>query len=167
MNCPLKTHNSDLLLDDAAGTLARRSLDAATMAALSEHMETCPDCRAFRAGQKMVWDALDLWEPGPVSQDFNRRLWQRIDAAAVAPWYVRLADSIRMTSWKPMIPLTAAILVIVGGFLLDHPGTNTKKTTPDVTIIEADQVEQTLDDIQLLRQLDVTTTPQSTGQTRM
>jgi hypothetical protein len=162
-NCPLKTDRTDLLLDDAAGTLARRGLDAATMAALSQHMETCPACLAFRAGQKMVWNALDFWEPGPVSQDFNRRLWQRIDAAASAPWYARLADSLRMTSWKPLIPLTAAILVIAGGFLLDHPGAN---KTHDVTIIEADQVEQTLDDIQLLRQLDVGTT-QGGSQTRM
>ena len=164
MNCPLKTQETDLLLDDAAGTLARRGLDAATMAALRSHMETCPDCLAFRAGQKNVWEALDLWEPAPVSQDFNRRLWQRIDAAAAAPWYVRLADSLRMTSWKPLIPLTAAILVIAGGFLLDHPGATTK--TPDVTIIEADQVEQTLDDIQLLRQLD-STPPPAGNQTRM
>jgi len=162
-NCPLKTEQTDLLLDDAAGTLARRGLDAATMAALRDHMETCPDCLAFRAGQKMVWAALDLWEPGPVSQDFNRRLWQRIEAAAAEPWYARLADSLRMTSWKPLIPLAAAIMVIAGGFLLDHPAAN---KTPDVTIIEADQVEQTLDDIQLLRQLDATTTQGST-QTKM
>lgn len=167
MNCPLKTNETDLLLDDAAGTLARRGLDAATMTALRAHMEICADCIAFRAGQKMVWDALDLWEPGPVSQDFNRQLWQRIEAAAAAPWYMRLADAIRMTSWKPLIPLTAAILVIVGGFLLDHPGTNAKKTTPDVTIIEANQVEQTLDDIQLLRQLDVVATTQGANRTRM
>lgn len=164
MNCPLKTHETDLLLDDAAGTLARRGLDAATMAELQAHMESCPDCVSFRAGQKSVWSALDLWEPGPVSQDFNRRLWQRIDAAAAAPWYMRLAESLRMTSWKAMIPLTAAVLVIAGGFLLDHPAA--KNRTPDVTIIEADQVEQTLDDIQLLRQLDVVST-QSSGQTRM
>ncbi len=163
MDCPLKTDKTDLLLDDTAGTLARRGLDAATMAALSQHMETCPDCLAFRAAQKLVWDALDLWEPGPVSQDFNRRLWQRIEAAAAAPWYTRFADALRMASWKPLIPLAAAILVIAGGFLLDHPHAN---KTHDVTIIEADQVEQSLDDIQLLRQLDVTTT-QGSGQTRM
>ena len=163
MQCPLKTGDTDLLLDDAAGTLSRRGLDAITMAALSEHMETCADCLAFRAEQKSVWGALDLWEPAPVSQDFNRRLWHRIENAAAAPWYARLADSLRMASWKPLIPLTAAILVIAGGFLLDHPGA---PKTHDVTIIEADQVEQTLDDIQLLRQLDLTTT-QGGSQTRM
>jgi hypothetical protein len=161
--CPLKAGETDLLLDDAAGTLARRGLDAATMAALREHMEACPDCLAFRAGQKLVWDALDLWTPGPVSQDFNRRLWQRIDAAAAAPWYTRLGESLR-ASWKPLIPLTAAILVIAGGFLLDHPGAT--RPAHDVTIIEADQLEQTLDDIQLLRQLDVSAT-QGSSKTQM
>jgi hypothetical protein len=163
IKCPLQAGQADLLLDDAAGTLARPGLDAATVMALSAHMETCPDCLAFRAGQKTVWNALDLWEPVPVSQDFNRRLWQRIDAAAVAPWYTRLAGSLR-ESWKPLIPLTAAILVIAGGFLLDRPGAS--RPTHDVTIIEADQVEQTLDDIQLLRQLDATAT-QNGSQTRM
>lgn len=155
MKCPLQTEQMDLLLDDAAGTLARRGLDAKTMAALSAHMEACADCTAFRRGQKAVWEALDLWEPAPVSLDFNRRLWQRIEAAAALPWYRNVGESLR-AHWKPMIPLAAAALVVAGGFLLDHPGA--KKATPDVSIIQADQVEQTLDDIQLLRQFDVGTT---------
>ncbi len=49
--------------------------------------------------------------------DFNRRLWQRIDAAAAVPWYKNFG-----AIWKPAIPLTAAIVVIAAVFLLDHPG---------------------------------------------
>jgi hypothetical protein len=47
--------------------------------------------------------------------------------------------------------------MIAAGFLLDHPGTRTSAT--GVSVREADQVEQTLDDIQLLHQLDAVTPP--------
>ncbi len=166
MKCPLHTEQTDLLLDDAAGTLARRELDGEAMASLMAHMAACPECAAFRRDQKTVWEALDLWEPAPVSMDFNRRLWQRIDAAAAAPWYKKLGESLR-AHWKPMIPLAAAVLVVAGGFLLDHPGAGhpgARKVTPGVSIIEADQVEQTLDDIQLLRQFDTGTGGSQAGQ---
>jgi anti-sigma factor RsiW len=152
MTCPLQTEETDLLLDYSAGRL-----DARRTAILAQHMENCPECASFRLEQKAVWDALDLWEPAPVSMDFNRRLWQRIGAAASAPWYIDLAESLRFANWKPAIPLTAAILMIAAGFLLDHPGTRTSAT--GVSVREADQVEQTLDDIQLLHQLDAVTPP--------
>jgi anti-sigma factor RsiW len=148
MTCPLRTEETDLLLDYSAGRL-----DAARAAVFAHHMETCPDCASFRMEQKTVWDALDAWEPAPVSMDFNRRLWQRIDAAGVAPWYRSLVESLRFANWKPVVPLTAAILVIAAGFLLDHPGA-VNNTVPGVSLNEATQVEQTLDDIQLLDQLD-------------
>ncbi len=155
MTCPLQTDETDLLLDYSAGRLSRPGMDATRMAALVQHMETCHDCASFLMEQKAVWDALDLWEPSPVSVDFNRRLWQRIDAAAAAPWYISLAEWFRLDNWKPMIPLTAAVLMIAAGFLLDHPGA--RNPGAGVSVREADQVEQTLDDIQLLHQLDAVT----------
>src|SRR5580658_3433416 len=78
MTCPLQMEETDLLLDYSAGRL-----DARRAAMLAQHMETCSECATFRHDQKAVWDALDLWEPASVSMDFNRRLWQRIGAAAV------------------------------------------------------------------------------------
>jgi anti-sigma factor RsiW len=158
MNCPLqREETADVLLDYSAGRL-----DAARTTMLETHMETCVECSRFRLEQTAVWDALDVWEPAPVSLDFNRRLWQRIDAAAQAPWYRKLADGWRFGNWKPVLPLTAAILVIAGGFLLDHQGNRTTTRGPDVpgvSVTEADQLEQTLDDIQMLHQLDSLTTP--------
>jgi hypothetical protein len=155
MICPLQTQETDLLLDFSAGRL-----DGVRAATLARHMETCADCAAFRMEQKTVWDALDAWEPATVSMDFNRRLWQRIDAAASAPWYQSLAESLRFANWKPVVPLTAAMLVIAAGFLLDHPRAR-NNPVPGVSVTEANQVEQTLDDIQLLDQLD-TVIPAST-----
>lgn len=160
MTCPLQSEQTDLLLDYSAGRLGDRGTDARgtdIVAQLEQHMETCPDCASFRKEQTAVWDALDLWEPEPVSLDFNRRLWQRIDTAAAAPWYIGLAESLRFANWKPAIPLTAAILTIAAGFLLDHPGA--RNPAAGISVKEADQVEQTLDDIQLLHQLDAVTPP--------
>lgn len=158
MDCPLRREETaDLLLDYAA-----RRLDAARAATLERHMENCAECRAFRMEQTVVWDALDAWEPMPVSMDFNRRLWQRIDRAGQAAWYRSLADSLRSVNWKPAFPLAAAILAIVGGFLLDHPGNRTAAPpvpVPGVSVTQADQLEQTLDDIQMLRLLDSANAP--------
>jgi hypothetical protein len=117
--------------------------------------------------QMAVWDALDDWQPAPVSLDFNRRLWHRIDAANV-PWYRALAGSLRLSSWKPAVPLAAAIVVIATGFLLDHPGAKVSAVPGvSVSVTEADQVEQTLEDIQLLHQLDIATAPNGTSSQRM
>lgn len=158
MTCPLQKEDTrELLLDYSAGRL-----DVARAAMLERHMESCADCSAFFAEQSAVWNALDAWEPMPASLDFNRRLWQRIDAAASAPWYRTLVDSLRFGGWKPLFPVAVAILVIAGGFLLDHPNSSGIRPVPTVqgvSFSEADQLEQTLDDIQLLRQLDSVTTP--------
>ncbi len=141
MTCPLLTGETELLLDYSAGRLPDD-------ASLAHHVAGCPGCARFATEQAAVWKALDEWEPAPVSMDFNRRLWRRIDAAAVIPWYRNFGEI-----WKPAIPLTAAILVIAAGFLLDHPRVHQPRV-PGVTVQEAAQVEQTLDDIQLLDQLD-------------
>ena len=169
MTCPLQTKETDLLLDYSAGRL-----DAAKTAALARHMDNCPVCASFRTEQTAVWNALDLWEPAPPSMDFNRRLWRRINAAAEAPWYQSLRDSLRLANWKPVVPLTAAILLIAAGFLLDHPGSNSGNNPPvtGVTVVgvslkEADQVEQTLDDIQLLQQLDAVSPPNAGNSKQM
>ena len=158
MNCPLERQdfredNIDILLDYSAG-----KLDPAGVSALEEHMNVCSGCAAFRAGQAAVWKALDIWEPEPVGVDFNRNLWRKIDAAAAAPWYRKLADSLRMGAWKPALPLAAAVVLVAAGFMMDHRGpisvTPGVVVSEGVSVSEADQVEKTLDDIQLLRQLD-------------
>ncbi len=153
MNCPLKrVETTYVLLDYSA-----RRLDASRAAALGRHVEVCGECSAFLAGQTAVWDALDEWTPPPVSMDFNRRLWQRIDRAAELPWYRGLFNALGAANWKPVFTMAVAVLVIAGGFLLDHRGERAVTPNagmPGVSIIEADQLEQTLDDIQLLRQLD-------------
>ncbi len=156
MNCPLKTEETaDVLLDYAA-----RRLDSEKKASLERHMRECKACAALRLEQTIVWDALDAWDPMPVSIDFNRRLWQRIDAMEAAPWYERLAESMRMANWKPAFTLALATLIIAAGFVLDHPGREPGaggSSTAGVSASEAEQVEQTLEDLQLLHQFDSAT----------
>jgi len=158
MTCPLKNKESaHVLLDYTA-----RRLDGPTAAVLDQHICECPECALFRMEQSAVWAAMDTWEPMPVSTDFNRRLWQRIDAVAVEPWYKTLAAWLQVADWKPVFPLAAAILVIAAGFLLDHTGE--RSVIPGnagfgVSLREADQVEQMLDDIQLLHQFDSVASP--------
>jgi anti-sigma factor RsiW len=165
MNCPLLSADfdqndaTDLLLEYTAGRL-----DSARAALLERHMEKCARCAAFRTEQAMVWNALDAWEPEPVSLSFNRSLWQRIDAIAAEPWYVRLIDGFRFGAWKPALPLAAAMCVITAGFVLDHahaPTASSVAGASGVSITEVDQAEKALDDIQLLRQLDSASHPES------
>jgi len=156
MNCPIQNEETaELLLAYTA-----RRLDPSKTAMLETHMDVCPQCAEFRAGQELVWQALDAWEAPPVTPDFNRRLYQRIEAEAAEPWYKRLFTS-PMAMWKPVLPLAAACLLVVGAFVMDHPVPSTQpasQPTFRVSVTDADQVENALDDLQLLRQLDSSAT---------
>jgi hypothetical protein len=154
MNCPLLSEETtDVLLDYSAGRL-----EQAKAVKLEKHMVECESCAAFRAGQADVWAALDAWEPQPVSLNFNRHLRRKLDEAAAAPWHRKLMDALRFGAWKPAFPLAAAAVVIAAGFMFDHqstvPDTSSVSATSGVSITEVDQIENTLDDIQLLRQFD-------------
>ena len=75
MRCPIETQESvDVLLAYASG-----KLDDARSEALELHLRECAACREFAEGQKAVWQALDRFEAPPVSADFDRALYQRID----------------------------------------------------------------------------------------
>lgn len=152
MNCPIQTEETaELLLAYTA-----RKLDPAKAAILESHMDVCAQCAEFRVKQELVWEALDAWEAPPVTPDFNRRLYQRIETEAAAPWYKRLFTT-PWATWKPAIPLAFAGLLVVAGFVLDHSTPVTAPTAGPairVSVTEAEQVESALDDLQLLRQLD-------------
>ena len=138
--------------------LFEQRLDPTKTADLEKHMESCVQCATFRVEQAALWAALDEWEPPPVSMSFNRRLWQKIDDAASAPWHRKVADALRFGAWKPAFPLAAALVVVAVGFVLDHRNTSGASGS-GVSLSEADQVENTLDDIQLLKQFDAASRP--------
>ena len=156
MNCPIETHdNAELLLAYCA-----RKLDPETQLIVERHLAACPACREFQAGQEAVWQALDAWEAMPVSPDFNRRLYRRIEEeAAHASWWSRLARPFRAMVEAPLmsrsVPLAAAAcLLVLAGVILQQPNnvTVSEESAERTEAIQPDQVERTLDDMEMLRQ---------------
>ena len=122
MKCPIDTHeNTELLLAYCA-----RRLDPETQIVLERHMAVCPACRKFQAGQETVWQALDAWEAMPVSADFDRRLYRRIEGeSARTSWWLRLARPLNHLFGAPLLrrsaPVAAICLLVLGAVILQHP----------------------------------------------
>jgi len=147
MTCPIDKHNAELLVAYAAGRL-----DARSAAALELHLADCPACRSLAADQAAVWKALDAWEAPAVSPGFNRRLYNRIDSELRLSWWERLARPFRPMPLRQALSLTAcAALLLVAGFVLQHPG-RIVPVEPRAQTVRAEQVEKTLEDLELLRQ---------------
>jgi len=150
--CP----SDDVLLDYTAG-----HLDPVKAALFARHADSCARCASLRTAQAAVWQRMDEWKPAPVSAGFNRELWRRIDAEAKASsWTHRLAVVMHFRFWKQAAPLAVAMALVVTAFVWDHSATQPGKpvatagTAIVVTVSEADQLERTLDDMQLLHEVD-------------
>ena len=149
MNCPIKTQeNRDWLLEYSAGRLDRERT-----ALLDRHVEACPACTRFVAEQRAVWDALGQWESPDLSTDFNRRLYQKIEAARPSSWLARWLQPL----WRPMVPVAAMCLLIAAGVMLHTPAHPVSRAES----VEPEQVERTLEDLQMLRELAVTPAAES------
>ena len=115
MNCPMKDReNGVLLLEWTTGRL-----EAERSALLAKHLESCAACREFVSGQQAVLRALDGWETPPVSLDFDRRLYQRIEERV--RWWDRFARPFQPL-FQHAVPIAAAAgVVLVAGMLLQRP----------------------------------------------
>jgi len=153
MRCPIETQeNAELLLSYSA-----RRLNPESTSILEAHMELCPACREFRDGQRALWEALDQWEARPVSPDFDRRLYRKIEEHEQQGWWSRVFGSMRPMMLRPALPLAAmACLVLVAGFIIDEPGKILAPATESSPVVrEEEQVERTLDDLEMLRQFNL------------
>jgi anti-sigma factor RsiW len=162
--CPSETGKMmEVLLDYPAGRL-----EPGMRAALEQHLAGCSACRDAVEIQAAVWNTLDAWDPAPVSLDFNRRLWQKIDQKAAQPWY---AGALTIATWKPMLPTALlALVVVAGGFFFERPHERPMQSVPannGVSLTEVDQAVSTLDDLQLLQQLDSVTLPDGDAASRI
>jgi anti-sigma factor RsiW len=147
MNCPIEDRHPEILVAYVAGELAPE-----TARALERHLAGCAACRPVAAGQNAVWNALDAWDAPPVTPDFDRRLYRRIDEEARRPWWERLLHPFRLMPLRQVVPLTASAgLLLVAGLLLQNPGIITP-VAAQREAVRAKQVENTLDDLDLLRQ---------------
>ena len=145
MKCPIETRESaELLL-----AYCTRELDAESTAMLERHMEICPACREFALGQRAVWEALDAWEAAPVTPDFDRRLYRRIDREG--SWWDLLTRPLRPV----LVPVVAAAcLLVMAGVLLERPAgapaAAARPQSAQVDALQPDQVEHALDAMHML-----------------
>ena len=155
MNCPIEDRRPEILVAYAAG-----ELDRETASALERHLADCAACRPVAAGQAAVWKALDAWEAPPVSPDFDGRLYRRIDEGALS-WWEFLTRPFRTMPLSQALPLTAvAGLLLIAGLLLHRTGP-TAPVASQHEVVGANQVESTLDDLDLLRQLSTADSAES------
>ncbi len=148
MKCPIETReNAELLL-----AYCTRKLDAESAAILERHMEICPACREFASGQRAVWEALDAWEAAPVTLDFDRRLYRRIDREV--SWWNLLMRPLRPVLVRQGLPIAAAAgLLVMAGVLLERPASGPSAAQPQsaqVDALQPDQVEHALDTMHML-----------------
>ncbi len=123
------------------------------------HLRQCESCSETFAQQSALWNHLDSWTVPEVSSSFNRQLYAKIDASMAEPWLDRVARQIAWFFAQPSLAIGVAALVIVAGFTLDHSRSNLQprnnSASHRVSTSEAEQVEKTLDDLEMLRQFDL------------
>jgi anti-sigma factor RsiW len=119
-------------------------------AILERHIDGCPACQEFVARQRAVLEALDRWEASPVSADFDRRLYARIDNDA--PWWHALLRPLTVR-WN-VVASAAGVFVLLGaGLLLNRPAA-VKPAKPDTAQVQPEQVERALDAMDMLAEFD-------------
>lgn len=148
MTCPLETQNAELLLAYSAN-----KLDAETALLVERHLAICPACREFVANQRAVLAALQTWEVPPVSPDFDRRLYQRIEKEV--SWWDLLIRPFRPMLVRQGLPVAVAACVVVmaGALLQQRPDAVQPVPLTESAQLEAvqpDQVEHALEDMQML-----------------
>ncbi|MGA2183953.1 MAG: zf-HC2 domain-containing protein [Bryobacteraceae bacterium] len=155
MRCPIEVGNgAEILVALAAGRLTPEEQKVFEL-----HLAECAECRRLADAQRSVWSVLDAWKSPAVSEDFDSSLFARIAAEEQRPWWRRRWGF----SWRPMLPVGAACLALVGVFLLHNPWPQTVvpaapttviRTQEDAQKVDVDQVERALDDMDMLKQLD-------------
>ncbi len=154
MECPIEGRNDPgLLLEYCA-----RKLNPETSAKLALHISECPACSAWVHRQELVWQALDNWETPPVSDNFNRRLFSRIEAAERAPWWRRAFQSRLIL--RPVLAVALASGLVVAVFVT-RPHVPGPRPSQAVETVDADRLERALDDVEMLQQLDGAPLPEA------
>jgi hypothetical protein len=149
MQCPSRRkEDADLLLSFCAQTLEPEKSDS-----LLRHIAECQDCRTFTEAQLAVWDLLDAWEPAPVSPDFDTKLFARIALEQAAPsLWQRIASPFSSLSWKPAFSVGTACIALFAVFLIRSP--EASHFTPMVEKVDIEVVERSLDDMDMLTQIE-------------
>ena len=160
MRCPIQSRdNAEILL-----AYVDRKLEPDSMAAMDRHIEECCACQQALDGQRAVWSALDAWEAAEISRDFDRRLWQRIDWEQGQSWWKKMFQPVLPFALRPAMPIAAACVMLVATALFRTPGVD--PLLPQRTeVLDIEQVERTLEDIEMLRELGLAAPAGSSSRT--
>lgn len=158
MGCPIQTKDgAELILDYCAGRLTRERAEA-----VEAHARVCATCREMIDAQRAVWQALEHWDAPAVSGHFDRELYARIDAeehssGAVIKWARAAAARWPPFSWRMPIAVAAACAAVVLAIVVEIPGNRAvpQPAEPQARMehVDIEQVERTLDDMTMLKQL--------------
>jgi anti-sigma factor RsiW len=157
---------TELLLGYVSG-----SVDTQTSAELEGHIEACLKCEKFVHEQKAVWDALDAFEPEPVSADFNRRLYQRIEQPVT--WRDRVSgfwQTVRYWNGLPVAGAAMAAALLVGGIVWQMPSNHVRpseKAAVQAGVIQPQQLQDALGDMEMLRDLNSVMRADSSAPSKM
>jgi anti-sigma factor RsiW len=155
--------NADSLMEFVAGRL-----DAEATARVGLHLETCAACRELAAGQRAVWETLDSWKAAPVSPDFDRRLYARIEREV--SWWDRVLSPFRpaMLRWGLPLAATAGLVVMAGVILVDRSGgvrSAPQKASIQLETLRPDQAEGALEDMEMLQEINGVVRPDPAAST--
>ncbi len=152
MNCPLENQEGSALLL----AYSANRLEPERAVAVQRHMEACPACRHFVESQSTVWEALDMWKAEPVSADFDRRLYQRIERQV--SWWDMLLRPFRPLLMNQGLPIAAAAgVLIMAGVLLDRQApvpVVPPQQSAQVEALQPDQVEHAIDEVEMLNRFN-------------
>jgi len=150
MKCPLETReNMEILVEYSS-----RALNGDDTESLETHLKNCAACTEFMRGQRAVWEALDGWEAAPVSEDFDRRLFERIEREV--SWWQRMRSRMGLILVYRALPITAVAALLMVGVWLDRPSPSKAPAQPvaQVEALQPDQVVQGLDEMEVLDQFN-------------
>lgn len=150
IECPSRTgENPETILAYLDGRLPREKA-----VLLERHFEQCIACREALRARQAVWDALDEWEPEPVSADFDRRLYRRIEQEEDRAWWRQLFRPVLPFSLRPALAVATFCLVLVAGVLMRAPVPNISPAIASADSVDIEQVEQAVEDLEMLYVLD-------------
>ena len=174
--CPLQTNEgADLILDYCSNRL-----EPDQVIAFERHVQSCEECARVVDAQMAVWKALDSYDAMPVSEDFDEKLWKRIEESEARPWWRRIVDGPALGwssvfAWKPAMVTMSACAAVFAVMVVTSPSSSTDSgsKTPPVVVekamserpaaVDLDQIEGTIEDMDMLKQMGVVDDNNLTG----
>lgn len=155
MQCPIENNNeAGIFLDYCA-----RKTDVVASLAMESHLAICESCQAVVRAQQALWNSLDSWDQVEVAQDFNRKLYARIDAEGgsvfLLRWWKMASARWFAISWWPALPAALACALFIAALWIPWPGVGrpeAEQAQSKTEQLETEQVERTLQDLEMLKQ---------------